>query len=98
MYDPVGKLFTLRKISEIVGTWGMFIEPYLVLFLYPVAGSVITVTGQLKFLLRNCFGKVKAFYIVPYLNGDLFNMVGASFELTQKKRGRTDGRKNRKRI
>ena len=63
MYDPVGKLFTLRKISEIVGTWGMFIEPYLVLFLYPVTGSVITVTGKLKFLLRNCFGKVKAFFM-----------------------------------
>lgn len=38
-----------------------------------------------------------------YLDSDvpdeeIFNMVGASFELTQKKRGRTDGRKNRKRI
>ena len=38
-----------------------------------------------------------------YLDSDvpdeeIFTMVGASFELTQKKRGRTDGRKNRKRI
>lgn len=83
MYDPVGKLFTLRKISEIVGTWGMFIEPYLVLFLYPFAGSVITVTGQLKFLLRNSFGKVKAFYIVPYLNSDLFLWCYAEAEIIE---------------